>query len=112
MSDAPGQLSDGFHFLHLPDLILDRSSLGQVAGDFGKSQVVAVLVMNGIDDDTRRETFAPLALAPAIDGESAHATGGSKRLIGHPVPTIFFGGIDQVVRLTPVHSASRSSMSR
>ena len=72
MRDAAGQLAERVELLrfrellvHLLELELGFAALGDVAGDLGEADELAVLV-DGVDDDAGPEEGAVLADAPAF----------------------------------------------
>ena len=88
--DAAGQLAERLHLLRLRQLFararrarLRLAPLGDVAGDLGKADQRAFLVMDRVDDDTRPEAAAVLAhgasLRPRI---FLRARRSAERLVG------------------------------
>jgi hypothetical protein len=74
VSHAAGQLAKRVELLGLRELPLNLEKfllrrffpLGNVTGDFGKTDKLAGLIANGIDDDARPEKRAVLPDAPSI----------------------------------------------
>src|SRR5690606_1414629 len=88
--EATGQLADRFHLLGLvqPGARLVESGLrlallGDVAGDLGEADEIALVVEDAIDHDTRPEPRAVLAHPPALGLEHAFPFGDRERLLRH-----------------------------
>ena len=64
--DAAGELADRLHLLRLPQLLLDRAALGEVARDLGEAHDCAGLVVDRIDHDAGPELLTILAYAPRL----------------------------------------------
>ena len=97
MGDAAGQLADRVHLLRLDDgvtrgveRLLRFAPFGQVAGDLGKTEQLALGIANAVDDDIGPEARSILANAPSFGFEPAIAFGGMERARGQPRHPILF----------------------
>ncbi len=68
MRDAAGEAADGFHFLRLPQLLLDRLPLGNVHDDRDEERVAVAVPMKA-DGELRpdeRSCFRPVPLLAGV----------------------------------------------
>src|SRR5690349_690180 len=80
MRDPAGELTDCLELLRLKqrlarqlELVLGLFALGDVAGDLGKADQRAVVVVDRIDHDARAKARSILADPPALGGKAAFA---------------------------------------
>src|SRR6516165_3817336 len=66
MSDTVGELTNRLHLLRLTKLLVDGAAFRHVAGDLGKPDQVAGLVVHGVDDYVRPEPRTILADTPTL----------------------------------------------
>ena len=85
VGDAAGQLPDRLHLLRLQqrvtrrfELLLRFLALGDVAGDLGEADQLAVVVVDRVDDDMGPEPAAVLADALALFFKPAVLRGGAQ----------------------------------
>ena len=97
MGHAAGQLAERVELLrfrelllHLLELELRLAALGNVAGDLGEADEIAVLV-DGVDDDAGPEEGAVLAHAPAFLFIPALFPGNSQGALRLAVHAVDFG---------------------
>ena len=97
MRDAAGQLAERVELLrfrelllHLLELELRLAALGDVPGDLGEADEIAVLV-DGVDDDAGPEEGAVLAHAPAFLFITALFPGNSQGALRLAVGAVGFG---------------------
>ena len=88
VGDPAGELPDRLHFLRLQqglarrfELLLSVLPLGDVAGDLGVADQLAVVVADGVDDDVSPKAGAILADAPAFFFKSPLSLDGFQRLL-------------------------------
>ncbi len=88
MGDAQGELADRFHalggdhcLLRVFEVALGFVAFGDVAGDLGKADELAVVV-DRVDHHAGPETRAVLAPAPAFAGEAAFGAGNGEVALG------------------------------
>ena len=96
--DAAGELAERLHFLRLRELrlrALERflrvAPLGDVAGDLGEADQLALLVADGVDDDVGKKLRAVLAHAPGLRLELAGGGGGRQRAVGQASGAVLVG---------------------
>ena len=97
MRDAAGQLAERVELLrfrqlllHLLELELGLAAFGDVAGDLGEADEIAVLV-DGVDDDAGPEEGAVLADAPAFLLVAAVFPGNAQGALRLAVGAVGFG---------------------
>ena len=76
--------------LAFPQGLLRLPALGEVAGDLGEADQIAVGIADRVDDHVSPETRAVLAHAPALGLELALAGGRLEGTLGEPAGAILF----------------------